>query len=345
MPEQPQPRYVQMPDNSYVEWPEGVSAEEFKAKVAGKFGTPGEEPVGLTGLEHHDFNAPVGKEILKGIGNIGAGGLGALATLGRISPWGAAADALSHQPTIYEDVWKAATHPKETGAGLKKAFQDVAAHPLEHAEGLLGALAIPIGAEDSAAMIPSRARAINTLKSIEAQAADVPVTMENTIPALQKFGEHVATGGKGARAMKLLDTRIARGPKLTPLQQMQADLSGETAAGQAPVNFPEARDFYTNVSDVTRRPGFLRRAFEEPGYPRLRAAAGPVRKALHTDLTNAAEESIGRGEDYANAIREYARAERLRSALRKGAIIAAPAVAGAAGAKKLYDIGATAVGQ
>src|ERR1700733_14862407 len=29
-----QPRYVEMPNGSYLEWPEGVSAEEFKAKAS-----------------------------------------------------------------------------------------------------------------------------------------------------------------------------------------------------------------------------------------------------------------------------------------------------------------------
>ena len=29
-----QPRYVEMPNGSYLEWPEGVSAEDFKAKAA-----------------------------------------------------------------------------------------------------------------------------------------------------------------------------------------------------------------------------------------------------------------------------------------------------------------------
>jgi hypothetical protein len=33
-----QPRYVQMPDGTYVEWPESVSAADFRAKMAGKFG-------------------------------------------------------------------------------------------------------------------------------------------------------------------------------------------------------------------------------------------------------------------------------------------------------------------
>jgi hypothetical protein len=34
-----QPRYVQLPNGSYLEWPEGISAEEFKTKAAKLMGT------------------------------------------------------------------------------------------------------------------------------------------------------------------------------------------------------------------------------------------------------------------------------------------------------------------
>lgn len=77
-----------------------------------------------------------------------------------------------------------------------------------------------------------------------------------------------------------------------------------------PVNFPEARDFYTNVSRLTRKPGFIRRAIESPMKPSMRMEAGNVREALNQDLTDAAS-SIGQGQQYQNAMKEYADAAKL----------------------------------
>jgi hypothetical protein len=60
--------------------------------------------------------------------------------------------------------------------------------------------------------------------------------------------------------------------------------------------------------------------------PIMRRQMGAIRSGLHQDLTDAAG-TIGRGEDYAGAVKEYARAMQLR----KAAIRAAKYGAGAAG--------------
>jgi hypothetical protein len=49
MADQKQPRYVKMPDGHYVEWPENVSAADFKAKVSGRFGNAPSGPVDPSG--------------------------------------------------------------------------------------------------------------------------------------------------------------------------------------------------------------------------------------------------------------------------------------------------------
>lgn len=90
----------------------------------------------------------------------------------------------------------------------------------------------------------------------------------------------------------------------------------------APVNFPEARDFYTNISRATAKPGFLRRKIESPLNPSFRMNAGNVREALNSDLTDAANR-IGRGPDYAGAMNEYRNAARLIKGLKVGGSIAA----------------------
>jgi hypothetical protein len=91
-----------------------------------------------------------------------------------------------------------------------------------------------------------------------------------------------------------------------------------------PINFPEARDFYSNVSKATAKPGFLRAAIENPKRPAFRYNAGNVREAMNSDLTDAAQ-SIGRGDDYAAAMKEARQAAKMKSAAKKLGIAAAGA--------------------
>ena len=209
---------------------------------------------------------------------------------------------------------------------------------LERDAGGLGAM-VGLGgmAEPTAAAIdsiPSRARASRTFADIENAAKDVPVSMAKTQPALDEFGQSVKTGGKNAPVMTKLKNRITPPAPKQPgmLQSMQSELNGtpSMAAEPQPINFPEARDFYTNISRATAKPGFLRRAIENPGAPAFRMNAGNVRSALNDDLTDAAG-TIGRGEDYSGAMTEYRRAAQLNHAMKTGAKMAVPAALGAAG--------------
>ena len=277
--------------------------------------------------------------------------------------------------------------------------------------------------------IPSRARAVKTLNSIEQKAANTPVSMSRTAPALKDFDQHVATGGKGAEVMTKLGKRIGDiAPEQKPIDYVKmgrdSDIEatakniGEPPAGQTrlfrsespttkfedvfnkeklndnrpsgkaytndlgsadyyrqsygpdarthymdlpdqaaqgfkwgneyvvdpdklpsgkPVNFPEARKFYTNVSDVTRKPGALRRLFEDSREPRLRMAAGPVREGMNADLTEALK-PLNLDEDYTNALKEYAQGKALKTGLKRAGAAAIGAGAGAAGLGKIHNI-------
>ena len=160
--------------------------------------------------------------------------------------------------------------------------------------------------------LPLRSRAVNTLEDIRSQAANVPVSMTETDPAIQKFRQSVATGGRNASVMTKLGRRVDAIPT------------------QGDVLFPEARDFYTNVSRESARPGILRRMIEKPSAPDLRRNLGDVREAMSTDLTKAAD-TIGRGEDYTGAMKEYANNAKLRKLGLIGAGIAGAEVAKRAG--------------
>jgi hypothetical protein len=205
--------------------------------------------------------------------------------------------------------------------GAVKTAQGISEHkPLKTIGGIAQMATIPgafmggPAAEAGIEAIPSRAYASHVLGDIGEKAANVPVSMAKTEPALGKFAQHVATGGQNADVMGKLGGRIS------------------TAE---PINFPEARQFYTNVSDTTRRPPMLARMLEDSRAPRMRMAAGDVRSGLHSDLTNAAG-TIGRGEDYQNAINEYANASRLNKGMKKAGMAAAGAGASALGAGQIH---------
>ena len=165
--------------------------------------------------------------------------------------------------------------------------------------------------------IPRTGRAAANLADIENAAQNVPVSMTSTTPALGKFKQSVATGGKNASVMTKLGNRL------------------EPAS--APINFPEARDFYSNISRATAKPGMLRRAIESPGAPAFRYNAGGVRQALNSDLVDAAN-SIGRGEDYTGAMNEFRRGSQLNSIAKKAAIGAGAGAIGYSNFNKLKNL-------
>jgi len=85
------------------------------------------------------------------------------------------------------------------------------------------------------------------------------------------------------------------------------------------MNFPEARNYYSKVTTASRAPGFFGRMFEQPEQPQFRAAAGPVREALNSDLERAADE-FGQGDEYRGAMKEYARGAKLEKVAKRAAL-------------------------
>jgi hypothetical protein len=153
-------------------------------------------------------------------------------------------------------------------------------------------------------MIPSRSRAGAILGDIANAAKDVPVVPRNTMPALQRWEELTAAGGKAAKPMTKLSNR------------MTDMMSPATKGVQDQFLFPEGRDFYSNVSDLTRQKP-LQTLMGRGLKPTMLRQAGNVRSALNSDLTDAAS-SIGQGDRYTDALREYARASKLRGGLLLG---------------------------
>lgn len=131
--------------------------------------------------------------------------------------------------------------------------------------------------------LPNAGRAGRTLGEIATQAKDVPVMMRNAEAPLQRLTELGVRGGKMPSSANALLTR---------------------SQGVSPMTFPEARDYYSNIAGVARN------ELGDMSKPIARQY-GMMKSGLHSDLTDAAA-TIGRGEDYANSIKEYARAKNLQ---------------------------------
>jgi hypothetical protein len=197
-------------------------------------------------------------------------------------------------------------HPLKTVQGLGS----LVAHPADTVAGMLeGAKADPakamgnlVGGIDTAGaaaelgggamdLLPSKARAGETLQDIRSAASDVPVRPMNAWPEIERFQELTKRGGSTAKPVTQLSSRLQNMVRLP----QQGDFT-----------FPEARDFYSNISsqsaeDVSRL------------NPIMRRQMGAIRSGMHQDLTDAAG-TIGRGDEYADAVKEYARAMQIRKA-------------------------------
>ena len=189
----------------------------------------------------------------------------------------------------------------------KGTAETVEGHPFrglaDQAGGLLKASTLPglvAGgpmAESAIEAIPSRVHAGQVLQDIRGAAANVPVATEKTLPELERWNELTQRGGQGRKVIRQLGTR----------------LQNLVEPGAEPLNFPEARDFYTNVSELSHQP-MLQTLMGRGLRPTALRQVGKIRSALNEDLGTAAS-TIGRGEDYANAIKEYAQASKLRKAI------------------------------
>ena len=174
--------------------------------------------------------------------------------------------------------------------------------------------------EGADAMIPSRLRAGQVLDDIGNAAKDVPVIPRATMPAVRRWSELTEAGGKTAKPITKLSNRLT--DYLTPA----------TKEPQEPMLFPEARDRYSNITDLTRQPK-LQTLMGRGLKPTMLRQAGSVRQGLNSDLTDAAA-TIGRGEDYTNAMTEYAQAAKLGKALKLGGL-----AIGAEGLRRLGLLG------
>lgn len=148
--------------------------------------------------------------------------------------------------------------------------------------------------------IPNRAHAGRLFSEVSEAAKNTPVLMQKTEPELQRFEDLTMAGGRRSKPFTQLYKR------------MQLD---------EPVNFPEARDFYTNIGDATS-PTKLQRLMGRGMKPTMLRQGTITRHALNADISNAAT-MAGKGQEYANAMKEYSHAMKLQKALRVAGLLGA----------------------
>jgi hypothetical protein len=163
------------------------------------------------------------------------------------------------------------------------------------------------------AKIPTRARAGRLFESVMNDAGDQPVKLTRAMEPMERAQQLSARGGGAVGAVDNLFKRI------------------NTAN---PLDYREARDWASNLSRLSGTDAMN-------ASPALKAQVGKLSHAFNEDIGDTAE-SVGRGDDYAKAMRNYRTASNLADAwnnawgkMKKYAVPAALTAAGVSQAPRL----------
>ncbi len=117
---QAQSRYVELPNGSYMEWPEGVSAAEFKAKAARVMGGPRPGTTHPELAESSPVDIGTADRAMRGLGNVGIGvakGVGSMLNeAGKLTPFGSPLSSRREEKYLA---------PSTTGQKIGKGVADV----------------------------------------------------------------------------------------------------------------------------------------------------------------------------------------------------------------------------
>lgn len=191
----------------------------------------------------------------------------------------------------------------------------------------LAELAVPMGEgknvlQGAKSMLPSAERSGAQLGRMSKYLQGVPVHLNEAIPALDRAAEVSKAGG---------------GPLGSAGNLLQRSQQAH------PMDFPEARDYYPNISSLSAEEKMSMK-------PALRRQIGSVRQAFHNDLANTADKILpptqrgyfgqamngGKG-DYENAVDEYHHAMQLKDAGNTLVKKVLPAGGVIGGGKMIYD--------
>lgn len=175
--------------------------------------------------------------------------------------------------------------------GVSSIPQHPIAGPIKAVGGIAKALTIPSmmmggpGATAGIEAIPSARYAGQQLNNIAEAVGNADVPLNASLAPLQRLAELNARGGSGsvpAGVMQLL----------------------ERSQAVAPMAYPEARDFASNISSLSNLEKLAAK-------PQVLAGMGALKSGLHGDIAA----SLGDlGPSYIDAITEYAKAQQLKKA-------------------------------
>lgn len=181
--------------------------------------------------------------------------------------------------------------------GLAKVIQgaqDIPQHPghglMRMGEGALQAATLPgvfmggPAAESGINAIPSRKAAGKMFQSVMEDAGSQPVNLQRALEPLERTQQLAERGAAPVRAADQLFKRVNT---------------------VNPLTYREARDFASNLSGLSR-------AEQGEMNPVMQAQVRKLSQAFNGDIGDAAS-AVGRGEDYTNAMKEYAQAQKLRN--------------------------------
>ena len=146
---------------------------------------------------------------------------------------------------------------------------------------------------------PTRAKAGALFENVMQDAGDQPVKLTRAMEPLERAQQLSARGGGTVGAVDNLYKRINT---INPL------------------DYREARDWASNLSRLTAQDSMS-------SSPALKAQVGKLSHAFNEDIGDTAA-SVGRGEDYAKAMRDYRRASMFNNAAKTTAKWAIPAAVG-----------------
>lgn len=171
-------------------------------------------------------------------------------------------------------------------------------------------MAVPVGGALNA--VPRMARAGKNFQKVMSTAKGVTLNVEGPGQVALRIQQLAERGGTEPRAVGKLLRRM-------------------TDPERGPMNYEEGRDFYSNISRLSANE-------RQSISPVIQRELGNLRESLNSSLQDAAG-TVGQGDRYAGAMKEYARAAKLRSykdtlidALKRGALPTAGAGLGGAAA-------------
>lgn len=200
--------------------------------------------------------------------------------------------------------------------GASSIPQHPIAGPLKILSGLLQAGTIPgmimggPGAAKALEAIPSAANAGRNLNNIAEAVGKTEVPLNHSLDALQRLAELSENGGAGSVPPGVMQL-VNRSQRIAP---MTYD--------------PEARDFVQNISQSSIAESLASK-------PVIAAQVGKLTRGLHNDIADAIGEY---GPNYLDAIKEYARAQQMKQALKTAGKVAAGTGAAAVVGKGTYDL-------